>query len=149
MATTVLQNQFLAQNLSWKYIDDLLIIDLLQPQPRKNLRVNGVLDIEAIDATTFYRNFTFHKADFDNLITGLLTPGEVISVQRVRDSKALCMTLQRLAYPNRLCDLEIIFYRQCYVMSSVLSKVMSHIECYFEHLLLYLTVYGWMNLQNL
>ncbi|KAH8038446.1 hypothetical protein HPB51_001561 [Rhipicephalus microplus] len=105
MAKSVLQDPFLAQNLPWKYIDDLLIMDLLQPQPRRNLQENGVLDIDAIDGTTFYRNFRFHKGNLDDLIVGLLIPGEVMSAQRVRvsDREALCMTLRRLAY--RLCDL--------------------------------------------
>ncbi|KAH8031551.1 hypothetical protein HPB51_019154 [Rhipicephalus microplus] len=134
-----------------KYIDDLLIMDLLQPQPRRNLHENGVLDIDAIDGTTFYRNFRFHKGDLDDLIAGLLIPGEVMSAQRVQvsDREALCMTLRRLAYPNRLCDLETIFNRHSSVISSVVSKVMSHIEYYFGHLLADLTVLGWMKLQNL
>ncbi|KAL3184960.1 hypothetical protein MRX96_030849 [Rhipicephalus microplus] len=151
MAKSVLQDAFLAQNLPWKYIDDLLITDLLQPQPQRNLHENGVLDIDAIDETTFYRNFRFHKGDLDDLIVGLLIPGEVVSAQRVRvsDREALCMTLRRLAYPNRLCDLETIFNRHSSVISSVVSKVMSHIEYYFGHLLADLTVHGWMNLQNL
>ncbi|KAL3208685.1 hypothetical protein MRX96_038865 [Rhipicephalus microplus] len=90
------------------------------PQPRRNLHENGVLDIDAIDGTTFYRNFRFQKGDLDDLIVGLLIPGEVMSAQRVRvsDREALCMTLRRLAYPNRLCDLETIFNRH----SSVISK---------------------------
>ncbi|XP_075732934.1 uncharacterized protein LOC142775426 [Rhipicephalus microplus] len=151
MAKSVLQDPFLAQNLPWKYIDDLLIMDLLQPQSRRNLHENGVLDIDAIDGTTFYRNFRFHKGNLDDLIVGLLIPGEVMSAQRVRVSnrKALCMTLRRLASPNRLCDLETIFNRHSSVISSVVSKVMSHIEYYFGHLLADLTVHGWMNLQNL
>ncbi|KAH8025435.1 hypothetical protein HPB51_007957 [Rhipicephalus microplus] len=151
MAKSVLQDPFLAQNLPWKYIDDLLIMDLLHPQPRRNLHENGVLDIDAIDETTFYRNFRFHKGDLDDLIVGLLIPGEVMSAQRVRvsDREALCMTLRRLAYPNRLCDLETIFNRHSSVISSVVSKVMSHIEYYFGHLLADLTVHGWLNLQNL
>ncbi|XP_075738061.1 uncharacterized protein LOC142777476 [Rhipicephalus microplus] len=150
MAKSVLQDPFLAQNLPWKYIDDLLIMDLLQPQPWRNLHENGVLDIDANDGTTCYRNFRFHKGDLDDLIVGLLIPGEVMSAQRVRvsDSEALCMTLRRLAYPNRLCDLETIFNRHSSMISCVVSKVMSHIEYYFGHLLADLTVHGWMNLQN-
>ncbi|KAH8019206.1 hypothetical protein MRX96_005439 [Rhipicephalus microplus] len=119
-------------------------MDLLQPQPRRNLHENGVLHIDAIDRTTFYRDFRFHKGDLDDFIVGLLIPGEVMSAQRVRvsDREALCMTLRRLAYPNRLWDLETIFNRHSYVISSVVSKVMSHIEYYFGHLLADLTVHG-------
>ncbi|KAL3172243.1 hypothetical protein MRX96_013218 [Rhipicephalus microplus] len=83
MATSLLQDPFLAQSLLRKYTDDLLTMDLLQPQLRRNLHENGVLDINAIDGTTFYRNFRFHKGDLDDLIVGLLIPGEVMSAQRV------------------------------------------------------------------
>ncbi|KAH7982794.1 hypothetical protein HPB52_007162 [Rhipicephalus sanguineus] len=74
-----------------------------------------------------------------------------MSAQRIRvsDREALCMTLRRLAYPNRLCELETMFNRHSSVISSVVSKVMSHIEYYFGHLLADLTVHRWMNLQNL
>ncbi|KAL3206315.1 hypothetical protein MRX96_040138 [Rhipicephalus microplus] len=121
-------------------------MDLLQPQPqlRRNLHDNGVLDIDAIYETSFYRNFRVHKGDLDNLIVGLLIPGKAMSAQRVRvlDREVLCMTLRRLAYPNRLCDLETIFNHHSSVISSVVSKVMSHIEYYFGHLLADLTVHG-------
>ncbi|KAL1484978.1 hypothetical protein MTO96_032259, partial [Rhipicephalus appendiculatus] len=151
MPTSVLQNPFLAHHLPWKYIEDLLVLELLQPQPRRNLRENGLLDIDAIDGTTFYQNFRFHKGDLDDLIAGLLIPDEVMSAQRVRvsDREALCMTLLRLSYPNRLCYLETIFNRHSSVISSVVSKVMSHIEYYFGHRLADLTVHSWVNLQNL
>ncbi|KAL3223066.1 hypothetical protein MRX96_027832 [Rhipicephalus microplus] len=58
----------------------------------------------------------FHKGDLDDLIVGLLIPGEVMSAQHVRvsDREALCMTLRPLAYPNRLCDLETIFNRHSF-----------------------------------
>uniref|UniRef100_L7M5K8 Uncharacterized protein n=1 Tax=Rhipicephalus pulchellus TaxID=72859 RepID=L7M5K8_RHIPC len=151
MSTSVLQDPFLVHHLPWKYIDDLLVLELIQPQPRRNLRENSLLDIDAIDATTFYRNFRFHKGDLDDLIVGLLIPGEVMSTQRIRVSgrEALCMTLRRLPYPNRLCDLEAMFNHHSSVISSVVSKVMSHIEYYFGHLLADLTVHSWMNLENL
>ncbi|KAL3245497.1 hypothetical protein MRX96_017954 [Rhipicephalus microplus] len=62
----------------------------------------------------------FHRGDLDDLIAGMLIPGEVISVQRVQlsDPEVLRTTMQRLAYPNELCDLETIL--NCY--SSVISS---------------------------
>lgn len=45
------------------------------------------------------------------------------------------MTLQRLAYPNRLCELEIEFCRHGTVICSNVNKVLSRIEYYFAHLL--------------
>lgn len=49
--------------------------------------------------------------------------------------EALCMTLRRLAYPNRLCELEIEFCRHGTVICSNVNKVLSRIEYYFAHLL--------------
>ncbi|KAH6935730.1 hypothetical protein HPB50_008671 [Hyalomma asiaticum] len=94
-----------------------------------------------MDPTVFYQNFRFDKDDLDDLIAALLIPSEVM--------KALCMTLRRLAYPNRLCDMELLFNRHSSVISSVVSKVMSHVEYHFAHLLADLTVHRWLNLQNL
>ncbi|KAL1470892.1 hypothetical protein MTO96_040222 [Rhipicephalus appendiculatus] len=67
-----------------------------------------------MDFTTFYRSFRLPKGELDDLMTTLLIPEEVVSAQQVRVSgrEALCMTLCRLAYPNRLCILkETALYR--------------------------------------
>ncbi|KAL3245281.1 hypothetical protein MRX96_047037 [Rhipicephalus microplus] len=93
----------------------------------------------------------FQKGDLEDLMEALLIPEEVVSAQWVRVSgrEALCMTLRRLAYPNRLCELELFFMRHSSVISSVVSKVLAHIDYYFGHLLADLTVHKWLNLQSL
>ncbi|KAH7953019.1 hypothetical protein HPB49_003459 [Dermacentor silvarum] len=78
MAYSVLHDELLLRSLHWDEIEDM---HLLPMEPRR-----------------------FQKSDLDDLMTGLLIPEEVESAQRVRipGREALCMTLRRLAYPNRL-----------------------------------------------
>ncbi|KAH6924457.1 hypothetical protein HPB50_017910 [Hyalomma asiaticum] len=145
MPRSVLQDPCLMYLMPWKCIEDMCVLESAYSRPRRRLRENGLLDIEGMDPTVFYRNFRFDKDDLGDLIAALLIPSEVMSAQhaRVLGREALCMTLRRLAYPNRLCDLEILFNRHSSVISSVVSKVMSHVECHFGRLLADLTVHRW------
>ncbi|KAH6929319.1 hypothetical protein HPB50_026520 [Hyalomma asiaticum] len=145
---SVLHHELLLQSLSWSEIEDM---HLLRNVPRRNLRKNGPINLEYMEHTTFYRSFRFHKGDLDDLMTGLLIPDEVESAQRVRvpGREALCMMLRRLAYPNRLCDLELLFFnRHSSAVSSVVSKVLAHIQYSFAHLVADLTVHKWLSLQS-
>lgn len=87
------------------------------------------------------------RDDIDELCTLLRVPDEVVSGQRVRvpGMEALCMTLRRLAYLNRLCDLEVEFGRHGTVISSIVNKVLAHIEYYFGHLLSDRTSHRWIH----
>ncbi|XP_070379262.1 uncharacterized protein [Dermacentor albipictus] len=148
MPYSVLHDELLLGSLHWDELED---VHLLPVEPRRDLRKHGLLNLDAMDSTLFYRSFRFEKSDLDDLLTDLLIPEVVESAQRVRvpGREALCMTLRLLAYPNRLCDLEVFFSRHSSVISSVVSKVLSHIQHYFGHLLADLTAHRWLNLQNL
>ncbi|KAL3207797.1 hypothetical protein MRX96_039509 [Rhipicephalus microplus] len=63
----------------------------------------------------------------------------------VLGEEALLMTLRRLAYPNRWCDLEPLFGRATCTMSSVVSQVMGHVDRVFGHLLDDLTTHTWLD----
>ncbi|KAL3222644.1 hypothetical protein MRX96_049970 [Rhipicephalus microplus] len=136
------------RTLRWNEIENMY---LLRTAPRRDLQINGLLDLDGIDFTTFYRSFRFQKGDLGDLIEALLIPEQVMSTQQVRVSgrEALCMTLRHLAYPNRLFELELFFKCHSSVISSVVSKVLAHIDYYFAHLLAHLTVHKWLNLQSL
>ncbi|KAL1483721.1 hypothetical protein MTO96_032995 [Rhipicephalus appendiculatus] len=71
------------------------------------------------------------------LTEGLRIPQVVRSAQGVAVSgeEALLMTLRRLPYPNRWYDIEPLFGRASYTMSSIVSEVMAHIDRAFGHLL--------------
>ncbi|CAN7991588.1 unnamed protein product [Ixodes pacificus] len=58
--------------------------------------------------------------------------------------EALCLTLRRLAYPNRWCDLEPVFGRHASVMSSVTSQVLQNISQTFGHLLTNCNNHEWL-----
>lgn len=94
----------------------------------------------------FKQQFRFVKGDFDDLARGLLMPEFVTSSQDVvvPGRETLCLTLRRLAYPNRWCDLEPIFGRHASVMSSVTSQVLEHISQTFGHLLTNLNNHEWL-----
>lgn len=95
----------------------------------------------------FLELFRFDRDDIDELRTLLRVPEKVMSTQCVRVSgmEAFCMTMRRLAYPNRLCELEVEFGCHGTVTSSVVNKVLAHIEYYFTHLLSDMKSHRWMN----
>ncbi|KAH9374799.1 hypothetical protein HPB48_019034 [Haemaphysalis longicornis] len=112
---------------------------------------NGMLNIEGMPATTFRRQFRFEKADFEVLVRALEMPDIVTSAQgvRVAGTEALCMCLSRLAYPNRLCDLQEYFGRHYSVISSITNKVMLRLETQFGVLLDDLTAHPWLTTAHL
>ncbi|XP_075559263.1 uncharacterized protein LOC142590720 [Dermacentor variabilis] len=140
-------DDLLLRSLSCREIDDICLLQP-EPAPRRNLYDRGLLNVEAMDSEEFYHLFRFRKMDLADLASALLIPEEVVSAQRVRvpGNEALCMTLRRLAYPNRLCELELLFNRHSSVLSSVVSSVLAHIEHYFDHLLADMTTHKWLNL---
>lgn len=149
MPYSVLQDPLLLDALSWREIEDIYFLtsELEQPEPPCYTSQYGLLDIASIRRVKFVELFRFRRDDIDELRTLLRVPDEVMSAQRVRVSgmEALCMTLRRLAYPNRLCELEMQFGRHGTVVSSVVNKVLAHIEYYFAHLLSDMTSHQWMN----
>ncbi|KAL3192826.1 hypothetical protein MRX96_058684 [Rhipicephalus microplus] len=89
----------------------------------------GLLNTSAVDPEAFRLLFRFQKDDFDSLCCSLGVPEVVTSAQgvRVAGAQAMCMTLRRLAYPNRWFDLEPMFGEHFSVMSSVTAQLMTHI----------------------
>ncbi|XP_077492280.1 uncharacterized protein LOC144103438 [Amblyomma americanum] len=98
---------------------------------------HGLFDINKCDPTAFKQMCRFEKSDFGELCNALLVPQTLTTAQGVivPGQEALCLTLRRLAYPNRWCDLEEIFGRHSSVMSSAANIMLSHILHNFDHLL--------------
>lgn len=146
--SSILSDPYCLALLRSDEIETLLLLQLLDRKPRRRLYVsrNGLLDIDAMPGQTFRRQFRFEKRDFSVLVKALQLPEYVTSAQGVRVSarEALCMCLRRLAYPNRLCDLQEYFGRHYSVISSVSNKVMLHIETKFGFLLNDLTCHRWL-----
>ncbi|KAL3184030.1 hypothetical protein MRX96_006342 [Rhipicephalus microplus] len=148
MPYSLFHDQLLLRTLRWNEIKNMY---LLRTALRRDLQINSLLDLDRMDFTTFYHSFRFQKAHLEDLMEALLIAEEVVSAQQVRVSgrEALCMMLWHLAYPNRLCELELFFMRHSSVISSVVSKGLAHIYYYFRHLLADLTLHKWLNLQSL
>ncbi|XP_049267220.1 uncharacterized protein LOC125756455 [Rhipicephalus sanguineus] len=133
------QNEEPFQGSRGSYFDDLEY-ETRRKSERELFRYrsrHGLLDIERIDVELFKLQFRFEKEDLGELASALLLPQAVVSAQNVTVSgqAALCLTLRRVAYPSRWCDLEKIFGLHASVMSSVASKMFCHITSNFGHLL--------------
>ncbi|KAH7938984.1 hypothetical protein HPB52_003328 [Rhipicephalus sanguineus] len=139
MSGSVVCERYLLSSL-WNEIDDLLMTkrqpELLQgslddvehyfrrESASKLLcycSEHGLLDIDNIELSLFSQQFRFQKDDLSELFRALKLPEIMKSPQNVTvpGREASCITLRRLAYPNRWCDLEAIFGRHSSVMSSV------------------------------
>ncbi|KAH7974052.1 hypothetical protein HPB49_009024 [Dermacentor silvarum] len=96
--------------LSWHDSEGITMRER-EPRPRLYAVRNGLLNIDAIPDHTFRHQFRFEKQDFRVLLKALQVPDYVTSAQGVRVSaqEAPYMCLRRLAYPNRLCDLQDFF----------------------------------------
>lgn len=145
MPQSILCNRYALAELAWSDIEALMLRNR-EPQRRNYVPRNGILDIEGLPATTFRRQFRFEQADFGVLMKALEMPDIVTSAQgvRVAGTEAMCMCLRRLAYPNRLCDLQRYFGRHYSVTSSITNKVMLHLETQFGALLDNLTAHPWL-----
>lgn len=107
MPYSVLQDPLLLDALTWREIEDIYFL-ATEEEPYCFTAQYGLLDVASIRQRKFVELFRFAKDDICELLARLQIPDEVVSAQRVRVSgmEALCMTLRRLAYPNRLCELE-------------------------------------------
>ncbi|KAH9374790.1 hypothetical protein HPB48_000454 [Haemaphysalis longicornis] len=138
-------------SLSWHDIEYACLLEMKSEPPLRNLAARGLLNVARLDSPEFERMFRFKKADFDYVYSCLMTPDKIVSVQHVRvpGHEVLCMTLRRLAYPNRMADLEMMFNRHLSVISGVVNKVLAHVEYHFGNLLPDLTTHTWLNLDSL
>ncbi|KAH7948556.1 hypothetical protein HPB51_028509 [Rhipicephalus microplus] len=101
MPYIVFHDQPLLRTLRWNEIENMY---LLRTAPHRDLQINGLLDLDGMDFTTFYHSFKFQKGDLQDLMKTWLIPEEVVSAQRVRVSgrEALCMTLRHREIKKRL-----------------------------------------------
>ncbi|KAL1473444.1 hypothetical protein MTO96_038667 [Rhipicephalus appendiculatus] len=115
------------------------------PRRRVYASRGGLINLEAMSNQCF-RQVRFEKADFPVLVRALKMPQYITSAQgvRVAASEALCIRVRRLAYPNRLCDLQEYFGRHYSVVSSISNKVLYHIEKKFGCLLDDMTIHPWL-----
>lgn len=142
----ILDDALLLSGLSWREIEDLYLLDAWSSPA-----VDPLLDPSSVEPYRFRELFRFEQGEVSELLDRLMMPGEVSSSSgvKVTDAEALCMTLRRLAYPARLRELEVLFNRDGSVISSVVDKVLSHVEYNFNHLLADINTHRWLTPSNL
>ncbi|XP_077522953.1 uncharacterized protein LOC144133675 [Amblyomma americanum] len=144
--TSILSDPYCLAFLSW---DDIEAVMMREREQQRRLYASrrGLLNLDTMPDSTFRSHFRFQKADFRTLVNALEVPEYVTSAQGVRVSgrEALCICLRRLAYPNRLCDLQEFFGRHYSVISSISNKTMLHIEQRFGSLLDNLLCHKWLS----
>ncbi|KAH7969751.1 hypothetical protein HPB52_021719 [Rhipicephalus sanguineus] len=128
--SSILWDPYCLAYLSWEDIEALMLREKEPPRRRVYASRGGLLNLDSMSSHCFRRQFRFEKADFPVLVRALKMPQYITSAQgvRVTATEALCICLRRLAYPNRLCDLQEYFGRHYSVVSSVSNKVLYHIE---------------------
>ncbi|KAH7955737.1 hypothetical protein HPB52_003420 [Rhipicephalus sanguineus] len=151
MRRSVLCDEMIYCDMSWSDLEDLYLIVPWEPRPRTYKSASGLINASALDPQTFRRWFRFEQEHLKPLTEGLRIPHVVQSAQGVVVSgeEALLMTLRRLSYPNRWCDIEPMFGRASSAMSSIVSQVMAHIDRVFGHLLDDLARHTWLTLDDL
>ncbi|XP_077489472.1 uncharacterized protein LOC144100378 [Amblyomma americanum] len=165
---SVLSNAHVISMLSWQEIDDIITWRAEQrlfgaathPHNGDDYEMSsnwdefsnyrsryGLLDIDNFEPTLFRQQFRFAKEDFGELCSALRIPDAITTAQNVSipGREALCITLRRLAYPNRWCDLEAMFGRHSSVMSSTATMVIDHIVAAFGHLITDCNNHDWLS----
>nr|CAI5869203.1 unnamed protein product [Callosobruchus analis] len=108
-------------------------------------------NLEGMDLRDAKMNFRFNKEDIPRLCEALRIPARIVtsSGYAANGVEGLCIFLRRLAYPNRLYDLERIFNRSSSALSEIISYVNRHIYNEFGGLLEDLNNLSWLNQNRL
>lgn len=95
------------------------------------------LNLETISTEDCKKLFRFDKENLLRLRRQLRIPEELKASNRTRCSgiEGLCILLRRLAYPNRLSDLESIFGRGVAELSVIVNLVLAFVYDNWHHLL--------------
>ncbi|KAH6933842.1 hypothetical protein HPB50_018597 [Hyalomma asiaticum] len=135
----------------WSEIEDLLCLEVFQYTRRDPLSRHGLLNIDSMDRGQFRTYFRFERDDVRSLCRALQVPENLTTPQGVHVSgvEGLCLTLRRLAYPNRLRELEPLFGRHYSVISSATNSVLAHIDSTFGHLLRDGNNHTWLDIAKL
>ncbi|KAH6924303.1 hypothetical protein HPB50_014716 [Hyalomma asiaticum] len=151
MPRSIIRDPLLLSQLKWSDIEDLLVLEVLGETRRDPLSSRGLLNIDAMDNGMFRTCFSFEKEDIQKLRVALRIPETVVTAERVPvpGDEALCITLRRLAYPNRLKYLEDFFGRHSSTILFLTIEVSRHIDEKFFHLLDDVNHHSWLTIDTL
>lgn len=95
------------------------------------------LNIDEMSDEQFEKFCRFEKQDIPRLVEGFRLPDKIICPDRTTATsfEAVLITLRRLVYPNRLCDLEPVFGRPSCALSQISNTTLDLIYDNIGHLL--------------
>ncbi|KAG0133619.1 hypothetical protein HOY82DRAFT_604264 [Tuber indicum] len=104
---------------------------------RGPLREGGRLDLDALEEEEWRNQFRFTRGEVEELVIALQLPDLIRADNRITEDPrtALCMLLDRLAYPNRLCDLAQKFGWPVERVSRISTATQTIIHNKWSHLL--------------
>lgn len=106
---------------------------------RGQQRHGGPIDLDILEGDAWKTYFRFSKDEVYRLATCLKIPDKVQSDNRIFEDKitALCMLLARLAWPNRLSDLNLKFGWKPERVSRTVNTLLRFIYDTWKHLLVF------------
>ena len=125
-------------------VEDLILLPELEKRSRecaaraeRRARHGKRMDFESLTPEQCKSWFRFEKVYIPGLVTALGLPEELVASNRTRCTglEGLCILLRRLAYPNRLEDLEGIFGRGVSELSVITNLVLDFLYEKWHHLL--------------
>ncbi|KAM7298536.1 hypothetical protein ISCGN_019130 [Ixodes scapularis] len=128
-------------------LQKVLLYDCLRTKRRRLSAARWDVHLASMEEENVVRQFRFTKEGLPHLRSALRNP-ETLATNgwvRVSGDEALAIGLRRLAYPNRLCDLELMFGRHSSTMSIVSNQVHRRVAHTFGHLLRDLTAHSWLD----
>lgn len=144
-----LRDPLFAGTLSWDELEDVVLRSRCRERRARLISASGRFDLASMDPGDVKRQLRFEKDDIARLRAALRMP-DIRTEQRtqVAAEEALCLALRRLAYPNRLCDLEHVFGRHYSTLSLVSNAAIEHIVDTFGHLLTNPMAHSWIDLET-
>ncbi|XP_064472844.1 uncharacterized protein LOC135387668 [Ornithodoros turicata] len=135
---SILEDVVLLDSLSWEEIEDALLHESLDGCHKRSNSDASHSQIWGLDEERAKLEFRFEKKDIAAIRIALRIPDKMRTQHGVTltGEEALCVTLRRLAYPNRLCGLELLFGHHPSTLSLISNAVVTHIDSTFGHLLL-------------
>ena len=115
--------------------EELALLYLEEELEEMNRKKPVSFNLRDVPESVCIRQFRFSRDDIYRLCHLLQIPDPVICRTRIRVSASfgLCLVLRRLAYPNRWCDLTLLFGKSQSYLSLVFKTVSDHIIQTFGH----------------
>ncbi|XP_064468692.1 uncharacterized protein LOC135382956 [Ornithodoros turicata] len=141
----------LVENLDDDELEALLFDEMLNERgPPATFLSKVRLNLAGMTADEARKLFRFEKKDLPRLRSALRLPPRLCTANGtiIDGVNALAVALRRLAYRNRLCDLEMLFGRHMSTLSSISNQVNAHIATTFGHLISGFKCHDWLNLEQ-